>query len=155
MTEIRRLVNIKANVSRNYGGETVDFQMSWDVEASNFMQLSLEYEKMMTMLHRQHQLYSGRALLDVPKPSSGKADRPEEWVACDKVVSEVKNGKVYYAIMGGKYSVHGVRIWDEVMKQFGIEYVPDGKGGMALYNKEMLVIEEDGKKKVTKVRDRQ
>lgn len=149
-----RMANIKAAVSRNYGPETVTFELAVQADVSGYVAVNLEYEKLMSMLYRQHEDYAARWLPKAPQPQAAPtAPNPDGvWIKCDEMVLETKQGKDYYAIKGGLYNLHGVRIWKEVMEEYELVFKPDDKGVMKMYNKEMLVIDVDGKKKVDKIR---
>lgn len=48
------------------------------------------------------------------------------------IALEVKDGKAYYKIKGGNYTKHGVRVWEEVLVNAGIDVASMPLTGMKL-----------------------
>lgn len=61
----------------------------------------------------------------------------------DVIVTEQKDDKMYYKVVGAQYGKYGVRVWPETLKQAGID-IPDRVGKVAL-GRECRVLLHDGK----------
>lgn len=108
---------IEVSVTRRYGVEDVTFAISYVAAVASRRELDIQYKWAEDEMHHQHERFSADTLPKVKAPSESLTnDGAGEWYPANEIVVEVKNGKRYYAVKGGKYEKHGVRVWDEVLK---------------------------------------
>lgn len=155
MTSKPRVMTIRVSISRDYGAETVAFAVEYEVTVSSQRQMDTEYAWATEKVYNQHDRHAKDFLPRVPNPHEPNlTSQPSlgEWVAAERIVTEISKGKRYYAVQGGRYKEHGVRIWEEVLKEYDLLTYAENSDTLPLEGWEMYVVQAEKGRKVAKLR---
>lgn len=145
---------IHCAIQRNYGVETVTFGISYNMPLSSVSERQAAYTEAYRRMDDEHKAYAERILPGYEAPAtSGNGSGGGEWVIARRIVKEMKAGKVGFAVQGGKYEKHGVRVWEETLVKFGFWDDVKNADITPLDNLEMLVYNDGKGVKVTEFRE--
>lgn len=150
----KRTVRIEASVTRDYGAEVVTFSAGYVVEIDSDRSMDVQYAWLTDKLYNQHERHTADFLPKVPdsrKPLV-PSEPSGEWVVAERIILEVKDKKRYYAVKGGRYSEHGVRIWNETLRAANLLAYMEENDECILEGWEMLVVKAEKGLKVSKLR---
>lgn len=152
------MMKIGCTITRNFGVETVSLSIEREVEIADRESRIIHFDVLYKVLNDQMAHYSSEFLPTVPKGASSQTDRNLEGVvvpvACTKIISETKDNKRYFKALGGQYTKHGVRVWDEVLEACDLLQQARNQLSIDLVGWTMDVLMVDGKpKRVVKLRE--
>lgn len=139
---------IKCSIRRYYGAESVEFGAEIEIDLRHPDEKKAAFSKLYISIDEVHKHYAAEHLPKAPNTKPDKKDDVNndfEYFECGKLIVEVKDGKRYYKIKGGKFNAHGVRIWDEVLTKHGFTDIPIE--GVDMTGWTAKVLRQDGKPK--------
>lgn len=126
-TRRNREKTVTASVTRHYGAVSVTFGLTEKVMCVNDTHVRIAYELLLDDIRDQFRRYESEHLSKInalpaaaaAAPSASQADG-HDVVDATKISVEVKNGKVFHKVHGGRWMKYGVTIWPEVLARSGI-----------------------------------
>lgn len=122
---------ISCTITRYYGAETVSFGAEIEIDGVMTDETrKITYQRLYQKINDVHTHYTAQLLPQVPntrtaaKPAETEVETIETMPAIRISVS-MKDGKLYYNLHGGKYTKHGVRIWEETLIDAHIGDIPN------------------------------
>lgn len=149
-----RTMTFEVSITRDYGAEKVTLSASFVHTVANDAEMDTQYAWLTDKLYNQHERHTRDFLPKVPDALASLASGEErgEWHPAERIVLEIKDRKRYYAVQGGKYSGHGVRVWEEVLKRWTFYGHMLENDELVLTDYEMFVVQGDKGVKVSKFR---
>lgn len=118
------LKTFSATITKSYGDMSVSFGYSAEFKAAKDADVAAAYRFVMTAIHQQFAAFEAGELAHIKAPSRAPVDTglldDEFEGGCIEV--EVKGGKRYYKLKGGRFAKYGVRIWPETLADAGIDH---------------------------------
>lgn len=109
---------VRAEIERDFGGVKVRFAWSGVFDIHSKGELTAAFEYAADQVERAFASFGAGAM---PKLSEGsKPGGSTERFLGERIVTELKDGKKYHKVMGGKWVKFGVRIWPETLRQADI-----------------------------------
>lgn len=143
-------LTISVTVKRNIGGTEVVLGASRRVSVHNENERRAHYDKLGLMLNDQFDHFIKESVI-VPDPVQKGTVTGLEIIPADELIVDVKAGKPYYAIKGGRYTEHGVRIWKEVLQPTGLLDDLGNNYSLTLFNWKAQIEKQNGALKVVKL----
>lgn len=139
--------NISVKISQNFGAVTIEVGHEAGYEIDGREKRNAVYQGVMAMLQAQIKEFTRDGLTDIPStPILGSVST--EVLHGGAVVAEMRDGEMLLRWRGGKYSKHGVPIYDEVAAKLPFEpQMALVKGGVPTDNWTIYVEVENGKPK--------
>lgn len=150
MTQTGVDITISLTIKRKIGGTEIVLGASRNVTVANENQRRAHYDKLALMLNDQFDHFIKERVVAVDEVSSSPAT-DAEIIPADELVVEIKAGKKYYAVKGGRYTAHGVRVWREVLEPTGLLDELGDKLALPLFAWNAQVERRNGSLKVTKL----
>lgn len=148
-------ITVSAKVTRNYGAEILELGAEMTLTLEGKEARHNAYARLLEGLYNEHERYTAEFLPKVPNAKEEVfLKRPDdgEWIACESIELEIKERKRYYAVKGGKYTTHGVRVWNEVLRAAGwLEFMAE-HDHLDIPDYEMLVVSGESGRKVAQFR---
>jgi len=123
----RRVVESRAEylevtMTRNYGKVTMSWKMGATFNITSTASRSAAYDEVYSEINtvavEWERKHLGAALPG--QPVQQPLVEADETFITERLEVEVKGGKSYVKVTGGKYQKHGVRVWPEVLEAAGI-----------------------------------
>lgn len=131
-----RQVTISVNVKFMMGGHEVTLNVSelFTVSSDAAIQKASDWSAKNTALVYDSALNALAEKFGAMKgaPQASAEIKDEDTFTTESIVVEIKSGKPYYKIRGGRYTEFGVRVWPEVLRPHGIIEELNGKFAMLL-----------------------
>lgn len=141
---------ISVNVKRKIGGTDVELGASRRVTVHNENERRAHYDKLGLMLNDQFDHFIRENVIVASEVEEGSVTGAEI-IPADEIVVDVKQGKRYYAIKGGRYTEHGVRVWKEVIEPTGLLDELGQEFSLVLFNWKAKIEKQNGALKVVKL----
>lgn len=151
MTQAGVDITISLTVTRRIGGTEVTLGASRSVTVANENQRRAHYDKLALMLNDQFDHFIKERVIVADEVNNSPAATDAEIIPADELVVEIKAGKKYYAIKGGRYTAHGVRVWREVLEPTGLLDELGDKLSLTLFAWSAQVERKNGSLKVVKL----
>lgn len=119
---------IYAEITRSFGDVTMTFGYGAGFAVQTNGQIRAAFAYCVDQVERQFEANVTGVMLKSRTVQQQPAAPDETTFMGDEIVVESKSGKLYYKIVGGPYSKYGIRVWPEVLEEFGVK-VDQLKGG--------------------------
>lgn len=145
---------IEATITRTFGDIQMTFGYSAIFEVGSAGQRRSAFAFCIDQVEKQFEAHTSNIVVTSRGPQPPVGNGSSEKFMGDKIVVETKGDKVYYKITGGKWSKYGVRVWPEVLGNFGIK-TDKLKAGTTYNLARWCTVDMDGDKpiKVTHIAD--
>lgn len=136
---------IEVLVQRQWGSVTAAVRIGGKMDVSTAKSRSASIDYLWRAAEFELDRYGAERLKDTPSnPPSAQGQGQSgaggyEDMIGERVSVEVKEGKTFYKIHGGKWQKHGVRVWPEVLAAIGLKPESIPVTGRALANRECKV----------------
>lgn len=112
---------VYAEVGKDYGSVTVKFGMSHAAQTGSE---NVAFQAALDNIAAEHTRFQLERWAAGTEPRTNQPSRDTEIILGSRISVEVRDGKHFFKLHGGKYEKYGVRLWPEVAKAAGLQSVP-------------------------------
>ena len=146
-----RTFQLEAKITRNYGKHEITFGLTETVQCASTGQVKEAFLDLQSLLENQITLYEAVSLPHVQLPGVREQHTASEASAdtftLELIRIESSNGKKRIRAVGGKYTKHGVPVYEECATDLPLESLDYGNHNFKHLNLKVKVKLEDGKPK--------